>query len=148
MPDFDWQIARGSGVVSEPLALRDDGGCFACGERNPIGLRLKFRWDGEEYLTDFKVRPEHAGWAGVAHGGLLATVLDEVMARLVWEKGHTAITAKLEVRFRRPVKVGGPLVVAGWLVRASGRAVETRAEARAGDGSVVAEAAAIALPPR
>jgi len=134
--------------VTESLVLKDDDGCFVCGERNPIGLKLKFEWQGEEYLTHFKVRPEHAGWAGVLHGGLLATVLDEVMARLLREKGHQAITAKLEVRFRKPVQVGESLTVAGRIARASGRGIETCAEARAGDGALVATASAISLPPR
>ena len=134
--------------MPEPFVLKDDGACFACGERNPIGLRLTFAWQGEEYRTQFTVRPEHAGWAGIAHGGLIATVLDEVMARLLWEKGHQALTAKLEVRFHRPVGIGESLAVSGRITRASPRLVETRAQARAADGDLVAEAFAISLPPR
>jgi len=131
----------------EPFVLKDDGACFVCGERNPIGLKLRFRWDGEAYLTEFTARPEYAGWAGIEHGGLLATVLDEVMARLLWEKGHQALTAKLEVRYHRPVALGESLTVVGRITRASRRAVETHAEARGSDGAVVAEATAISLPP-
>jgi uncharacterized protein (TIGR00369 family) len=134
--------------MPEPFVLQDDGACFACGERNPIGLKLKFAWAGEEYRTRFTVRPEHAGWAGIAHGGLIATVLDEVMARLLWEKGHQALTAKLEVRFHRPVEIGESLDVSGRIARASARLVETHAQARAADGALVAEARAISLPPR
>jgi len=133
-------------VASEPFVLRDDGRCFACGEQNPIGLKLKFRWVGDDYVTDFTARPEYAGWAGIVHGGLLATVLDEVMARLIWEKGHQAITAKLQVRFHEPLKIGETVTVAGRIIRTAGRGVKTRAEARRSDGTVVAEASAISIP--
>jgi acyl-coenzyme A thioesterase PaaI-like protein len=139
---------EGEPEMTEPFVLADDGTCFACGDRNPIGLKLKFSWQGDDYVTRFTVRPEHAGWAGIVHGGLLATVLDEVMARLIWEKGHQAITAKLEVRFREAVKIGESVIVAGRIARTARRGIETRAEARRSDGTVVAEASAISIPPR
>ncbi|MCJ7751507.1 MAG: PaaI family thioesterase, partial [Armatimonadetes bacterium] len=74
------------------MRLDVDDMCFACGKGNPIGLKLDFRFEGEEYVTEFEVRPEYQGWAGIVHGGLLATVLDETMARLLWEKELNAIT--------------------------------------------------------
>jgi acyl-coenzyme A thioesterase PaaI-like protein len=88
------------------MRLGVDDMCFACGEKNPIGLKLEFRFEGDEYVTTFQVRPEYQGWAGIAHGGLVATVLDEVMARLLWEKQINAITGKLEVRYHKPVPIG------------------------------------------
>jgi acyl-coenzyme A thioesterase PaaI-like protein len=119
--------------------------CFACGRENPIGLRLEFRFDGDDYVTDFEVRPEHQGWAGIAHGGLLATVLDEVMARLLWEKQINAITGRLEVRFHKPVRVGERLRIRGRIIRQRPPAVETTAQALTCDGTVVAEARAMSL---
>ena len=55
--------------------------CFVCGESNPLGLQLRFHADGDEVRTRFVPRPEHIGFKGVVHGGLLATLLDEIM---VW----------------------------------------------------------------
>ena len=127
------------------MRLGVDDMCFACGERNPIGLKLQFRFEGEDYVTTFQVRPEYQGWAGIAHGGLLATVLDEVMARLLWEKGVNAITGKLEVRYHKPVSVGDTLEIRGRVARQSSRGVETAAEARTADGSVVADARAVSV---
>lgn len=100
--------------------------CFACGPANPAGLRLAFSFDGEEYVTCLAVAAHHQGWAGLMHGGLLATVLDEAMARLLWEKGINAITGKLEVRYRQPVRVGEDLQVRARIAAERGRRVETR----------------------
>ena len=58
------------------MKLDVDDMCFACGRKNPIGLKLQFHFDGDDYVTTFEVRPEHQGWAGIVHGGLLATALD------------------------------------------------------------------------
>ena len=55
--------------------------CFVCGESNAAGLKLRFETDGRIVRTRFHPRPEHAGFKGVVHGGIIATVLDEVM---VW----------------------------------------------------------------
>jgi len=127
------------------MRLGVDDMCFACGEKNPIGLRLQFRFEGDEYVTTFQVRPEYQGWAGIAHGGLLATVLDEVMARLLWEKQINAITGKLEVRYHKPVSIGDTLAVRGRITRHTSRGVETTAEARSADGSIVAQAKAVSV---
>jgi len=127
------------------MRLDVNGMCFACGERNPIGLRLEFRFEGDDYVTRLEVRPEYQGWAGIAHGGLLATALDEVMARLLWEKGINAITGKLEVRYYKVVSVGDTLDIRGRITGRSSRGVETTAEARSADGSMVAEAKAVSV---
>lgn len=125
------------------MRLKVDNMCFACGRGNPIGLRLEFRFVADDYTTTFEVRPEHQGWAGVVHGGLLATVLDETMARLLWEKEINAITGRLEVRYHKPVQVGDTVEVRGRITRQRPPIVMTAAEAVGNDGSVVAEATAI-----
>ena len=119
--------------------------CFACGHSNPIGLKLAFELDGDEYVTTFEVRPEHQGWAGIVHGGLLATVLDEAMARLLWEKRINAITGRLEVRYHKPVAVGEALEIRGRIARHRPPLVETTAEARRPDATLVAEAKALSM---
>ena len=57
-------------------ALPHTRSCFVCGEANPLGLNLRFETDGRIVHTKFRPRPEHAGFRGVVHGGLIATVLD------------------------------------------------------------------------
>jgi len=119
--------------------------CFACGKGNPIGLRLDFRFEGEEYVTEFEVRPEYQGWAGIVHGGLLATVLDESMARLLWEKELNAITGRLNVRYHDRLSVGESVTVRARITKQRSPLIETSAEAAKADGTVVAEATAVSM---
>ncbi len=119
--------------------------CFACGRNNPIGLRLEFRFEGEDYVTSFEVKPEYQGWANFAHGGLVATVLDEVMTRILWAKGMHTVTGRLEVRYRSPAPVGAVLEVRGRITRQRPPVIETEAAATAPDGTVVAEGKSVSV---
>jgi uncharacterized protein (TIGR00369 family) len=90
--------------------------CFVCGESNAAGLRLRFETDGRIVQTRFQTRLEHIGFKGVMHGGLIATVLDEVM---VWACAvgtrKFAFCAELTVRFLNPVKPGEEVIATGEL---------------------------------
>ncbi len=119
--------------------------CFVCGNNNPIGLKLAFRFEGEEYSTEFEVKPEYQGWMGLVHGGLLATVLDEVMARMLWQKDISAITGRLTIRYHKPVSVGDKLQVRGRITKHRSPLIETSAEAINGEGVIVAEATAVSM---
>ena len=127
------------------MRLDVDDMCFACGKGNPIGLKLDFRFEGEEYVTEFEVRPEYQGWAGIVHGGLLATVLDETMARLLWEKELNAITGRLNVRYHDRLTVGESVTVRARITKQRSPLIETTAEALKTDGTVVAEATAVSM---
>ena len=127
------------------MKLDVDDMCFACGPKNPIGLKLQFHFDGDDYVTTFEVRPEHQGWAGIVHGGLLATALDEAMARLIWEKDINAITGRIEVRYHKPVRIGDSIQIRGRITRRRSPLIETTAEAARPNGTVVAEAQAVSM---
>ena len=127
------------------MKLGVDDMCFACGRKNPIGLKLAFHFDGDDYVTTLAVRPEYQGWTGIIHGGLLATALDETMARLLWEKDINAITGRLNVRYHKPVPIGETLEIRGRITRQRHTIVETTAEALMSNGVVVAEAQAMSM---
>ena len=94
--------------------LTDTGLCFGCGPGNPIGLRLKFRWDGDTYLTHYTPSANHQGWADQVHGGMIGLVMDEVLARAALERhGLEWVTAELNVRLVRPARIGRELVFRG-----------------------------------
>jgi acyl-coenzyme A thioesterase PaaI-like protein len=132
-----------SGVPDTNLAT--NGMCFACGERNPIGLHLSFSLSGNECTSEFHIQDNYQGFSGIAHGGLLATALDEVMARLLYDKGYRAITARLEVRYRLPAEVGQTLQLRARLLKIKGRLFETEAQATLKDGTLIAEAKATSM---
>lgn len=113
--------------------------CFVCGPNNPIGLKLTFREENDTYITEFTPKPEHQGYDGVLHGGLVSTVLDEVMARYLYAKGMHAVTAKLEVRFRQPTPIGQPLTASARIVGQRGKMYEVAGTICLADGTVTAQ---------
>lgn len=88
--------------------------CFACGAFNPLGLKLRFETDGTVARATWVPKAEHGGFPGVVHGGVLSTVLDEVM---VWACGiqtrRLAYCAELTVRFAHRAITGEPLTLIG-----------------------------------
>lgn len=93
--------------------------CFACGELNEHGLHLVLHVTSEGCWTETTLAPRFQGWESVAHGGIVTTLLDEVMAWSVIGRDTWGVTARISVAFRRPVPVGKP-------IRAEGRVVQDR----------------------
>ena len=108
----------------------DSNACFVCGRANPSGLKLEFFEVEGRVETTFTAGPEHQGWPGYVHGGILFAVLDETLGRV-------------EIRYRQPAPVGVPLRFVGTLVRDRGRALELQGFAQLEDGTVVAEASGL-----
>jgi uncharacterized protein (TIGR00369 family) len=122
--------------------------CFVCGESNPLGLRLRFETDGHLVRTQFVLRREHSGFKNVIHGGLVATVLDEIMAwTCAIRTGHFAFCAELTVRFQAPVRPGELVTATGELLdNRRNRIFEARAELRDSAGKALAEATGKYMP--
>jgi uncharacterized protein (TIGR00369 family) len=120
----------------------DEGYCFGCGINNPIGLKLKFTHDGEWLTTTFTPEKIHQGWPGLLHGGILGTLLDEVMSNVAYATGETCLTASINIRLRQPVKVEVPLVVSARITRHRKKIIETEGRICLEDGTVIAESTA------
>jgi uncharacterized protein (TIGR00369 family) len=115
--------------------------CFVCGLGNPIGLQAAFYEDDAGRVTaKFTPRPEHQGFPGIMHGGIITALLDETLSRVAIAAGRWVVTGRLNVRFRRPIPVEEPLTVIGEAVKWNGRMLEARGEIRLADGRVGAEA--------
>lgn len=117
--------------------------CFACGKLNPIGLKLDFREEDNTYITNFTAGPEHQSYDGIVHGGIVSTLLDEIMARYIHAKGVNAVTARLEVRYRHPTPIGQELTVIGRIINQRGKMYEMAGEIRLPDGTVTAQGKAV-----
>lgn len=87
--------------------------CFGCGHENESGLRLSFSYSQNRAWTETTLDARFQGYPGIAHGGIVTTLLDEAMAHVLMEKGLFAVTAKLEVRFREPVPIEENILLAG-----------------------------------
>jgi acyl-coenzyme A thioesterase PaaI-like protein len=114
--------------------------CFACSPKNPIGLKLRFRREGDVVRADFLVQPEHQGWPGCLHGGLTATLCDEAMAQWLWLQGVEAYTGELTVRFKRNIPVGTLVEVVAELAARRGRLILLTAAVLLPGGTVAATA--------
>jgi acyl-coenzyme A thioesterase PaaI-like protein len=93
--------------------------------------------------TTYVIAERFQGFAGIAHGGILATILDECMVNTVWLRGGTAVTARLEVRLRHPVSVGERVTFRAEVVRESSRRFEVTSHAALDDGTVIADGRAL-----
>ena len=100
-----------------------DNYCFVCGKDNPQGLKIQVRYaDGELAAeTELSLPREYQGWVDVIHGGLLATLLDELMAHAVWHFAGPGLTLGMEVRFYSPLKPDEPIKVRGVLNTLNGK---------------------------
>jgi acyl-coenzyme A thioesterase PaaI-like protein len=99
--------------------------CFVCGELNTHGLRLPIHVSHDRAWADLRLGEDHTGWEGVAHGGILAALLDEVMGWALFTKDAWGVTAQLTTRYRHPVRVGVPIHVEGWIAEERGRIKRT-----------------------
>jgi acyl-coenzyme A thioesterase PaaI-like protein len=123
-------------------AFNDDRYCLCCGEKNPLGFKMKFRYEGEKLLSEAVVPKEYQGFANVVHGGILGTLLDELMVNLYWLKGEKAVTAEYQVRLRVPCPVGRRILLSAWHAETKRNILWTESRAELEDGTVVAEATA------
>jgi acyl-coenzyme A thioesterase PaaI-like protein len=114
--------------------------CFGCGSENQRGLGLKFRIEEGRAVAEFTPQDYLQGFPGFAHGGGVATVLDEAMGWAAYAAGVWAMTAKLNMRFRRSVPLRQQAKVTGWVTRQRGRFLEVAAELRSRQGHLLAEA--------
>jgi uncharacterized protein (TIGR00369 family) len=74
-------------------------------------MQLQFEEAGDGVSATFTPDARHSGWTGVVHGGILATALDEAMAYVLYFMGVKGLTARMEVRYRRPASHGDRLTV-------------------------------------
>jgi len=130
--------------MEKAINLEDNDMCYACGKNNTKGLHLEFSFDKQEQCieTTFVPSDDYQGWQGVVHGGIIATLMDECMAKLAQFLGYRVVTASLNMRFKDVAKTGEPLSVRGEITKLSKKLIYAKAATRGEDGKVVAEAQA------
>jgi acyl-coenzyme A thioesterase PaaI-like protein len=102
--------------------------CFACGSLNEHGLHLELHVGDDRCWTELSLPDRFQGWDGIAHGGIVTTILDEVMAWSLAATDNWGVTAKMAVTFKRPVRLGAPIHGEGWITASRRRLHETAAE--------------------
>ena len=115
--------------------------CFACGTANPIGLNLEFNVNGDRVFAEITPGKYHVGWADITHGGIISTLLDEVMSwTILYFKRIFFVTRKMELKYIKPVSTGVPLVVTGRMIPGgeSDTLIFVRGELRDRDNTLLA----------
>lgn len=122
--------------------FRDDRVCFVCGEKNPIGLKLRLKTDSErgESAAEVSFAEHFQGWAGIVHGGLVATVLDEALIYAAGAKGFKCVTGEITVRYVKPASTATPYALKGRFIEDKGRIVQAESFLLDADGQEVARA--------
>jgi acyl-coenzyme A thioesterase PaaI-like protein len=113
--------------------------CFGCGEHNPCGLGLQAWREGDDIRGRVTFGEHHSGGPMFAHGGAVATALDDCLGFLLYIVQEPAVTAKLEVNYRKPVLLNTEYSLHAWLTGRDGRKVFSAIDMRDAKGEVVAE---------
>ena len=117
--------------------------CFACGALNTHGLQLELHAADDHCWVETTLDTRFQGWDGIAHGGIICTILDEVMAWALVEHDMWGVTARMSVEFKKPVPIGRPIRGDGHVVSARRRIVEAEGVlVDAEDGTVLASSTA------
>lgn len=127
--------------------FRNDEYCVVCGKKNPIGLQLDIEKEGTgEAWARLTLPKEFQGYREVAHGGIVVTLLDEMMVHALWAKGVPNVTARISVRFRKPVPVEAPLFVHGKVTGRKGKMFIAKSTLKDSKGMILAEAESLLAP--
>lgn len=117
--------------------------CYVCGLDNPDGLRAHFyNMEDGSVMTRFSYRTEHQSFPGRVHGGLIATMLDELGLRALWvdmPEDNFGVTMSLNVKYRKPVPYNVPLIGRGKVIKCSIKFCTIKTEIFGADGKLLAE---------
>ncbi len=124
------------------LTPNPENKCFGCGGANPRGMHLTFEQDDatNRICGNFRLGPEYQGGANFVHGGIIATVLDEVMGKVCRFRNARAVTAELTIEYLKPVPIDVDLEIEGKEIEMNGRNIHIAGEIRNQAGQVLARA--------
>lgn len=112
----------------------DTSQCFVCGHANKRGLQIPFVKDGERgSRAHYTARQEHDGWPGVLHGGVTFALMDEALGWALFYQGLRGVTARVETKFKLPIRTGACVVVRAWTTDRRRELISARAEVRSDD---------------
>ncbi len=121
-------------------AIQRYGNCFVCGDNNDIGLKLDFYEKDGKARAEFTPTKNFEGYKDILHGGILSTLLDEVMIKSILAKEILTVTSQIEVKFKKPAVIGEKLIIEGGITGERGRLILAEGKVFREDGTVVAEA--------
>ncbi len=115
-----------------------DNRCFACGSENPVGMHLEIRENEAGVWAPLRLTQLFQGYQNIIHGGIIATILDEMAVWASFKKGHKAVTAELNVRIKKPMFAGAEYLATGRITAVKYKLVKAQAEIKQVDGEIIA----------
>ena len=131
------------------MAIENNNRCFVCGKKNSYGLRVnpEVRNAGAEVHIECTPPEYMQGWANILHGGIISTLLDEAITHIgIGTYNAPAVTAQLEVRFRKPAPTGVKLFVSAERIKFSRRLIEAKAAVKLSDNTLIATGIGKVMP--
>jgi len=114
--------------------------CFVCGDKNEIGLKIDFFDEDGKAKTEFTPTHNFEGYKDILHGGIICTILDEVMIKSIIAQDILTVTLEMDIRFKKMTRIGEKLLFEGWIKEDKGKIIITNGTATKTDGTVVAVA--------
>jgi uncharacterized protein (TIGR00369 family) len=114
--------------------------CFVCGDKNKTGLKVEFFYDEGKAKGQYTPTPEFEGYKGILHGGILSALLDEVMIYSIVAQGIITVTVGMEVKFKKPARIGETLYLEGQITEDKGKILVTEGKIFIEDGTIIATA--------
>ena len=110
--------------------------CFGCGpEAVGAGLRVAAHLEGDDIVSTHSFGEQHSGAPGIAHGGLVAALVDELLGYVVWLRHEPAVTRTLELDYRQPVLIGVSYDLRARIDRVEGRKIFASCEGSTAGGA-------------
>lgn len=116
--------------------------CFGCSPDNPIGLQLNCWSEGETTYTEFNPTNVHQSYNGVFHGGLIITIMDELIGHHLMDRGYRAVTGRMNARFKKPVPIKNNIRFGCYTEKQKGNLFVIKAWTTMPEGETVVEAEA------
>jgi uncharacterized protein (TIGR00369 family) len=121
-------------------AIQRYDNCFVCGDKNQVGLKLDFYEKDGKARAEFTPTKNFEGYKNILHGGILSSLLDEVMIKSILAKKILTVTSQIEVKFKKPAVIGEKLLIEGEITGERGKLILTEGKVFDEDGTIIAEA--------
>ena len=130
--------------LKNPYALKEGYNCFGCSPNNPLGLKMEFFEDGEDIVCNWEPDKGFAGFHDILHGGIQATMIDEIASWVVLVKLDTSgVTFRLNTRYKEAVRISrGGISLRASLVEVRRNIATIKVELRDGEGKLCSEGSA------
>jgi acyl-coenzyme A thioesterase PaaI-like protein len=114
--------------------------CFVCGDKNKRGLKVAFYYDDGKAKAEYIPSREYEGYKDILHGGIISSLLDEVMIQSIIARGILTFTIQMEVKFKTLAKIGEKILLEGHIIQDKGKIIVTEGNAFKLDGTIIATA--------